>query len=616
MEDLLGAQAGAVFEARLDHECEVSVAALQAGDHVAAAERDGQQVGGDACRALRGREAFGVRGAELEDADEPVPEHHRREDDAGEAARREEPRRSGAVQPDVPAGSGGHGEATGHGRGRWCVLVHAPRAAVVGRIPSGVPGGEGLGDAVVHAIQGAGGDLRVRSQRLQGRKRKGLGVHRRRADAEPGDEVVELRDAAGKHPGVVLASQREGRRGRGGLDERELVSIEAPLRGVAVDLEQSDHPVTEMDGRRVNAVCSPLVAPDQMRPGRLPGGEIVDRHRRSGDERRRGLAEVGRRVQKASQRGRPFCGGYGHRLEGVGVLVVAQYVAGHGAQLVAQPFCEGSQELFGPQGALAWSRARVVRKARLLLSLRVLLARDEPRGLAGHELGERHVRAAEGPRRARLDEFHDGAVAAIGRQRHRQNRDVAALSVDLGVGALEEVGRGKIGDHQPAARAEHLSHRRKRLAGPGHLVGGASAGPALCTEDAESATTCGDRDPAVGHAYALRRDTGEGQEGSAQVFRGEGPCREVRPTGGDTRRYAAPTLRAHEGFHVGAPVAAMTAGAAIAGQPAGVAPPPERVEAHAELRRRLAEAEPVLSVRTSYAHGGKGAGVSGRSEVP
>ena len=70
-----------------------------------------------------------------------------------------------------------------------------------------------------------------------------------------------------------------------------------------------------------------------------------------------------------------------------------------------------------------------------------------------------------------------------------------------------------------------------------------------------------------------------------------------------------------ERLDVSAPVTAVSAGAAVARQLAGVAPAAQRVEADAELRRRFAEAEPAFAVRSSYAHTGGVVGVAGRSEV-
>ena len=85
VEDIVGAEAGRVFEPRLDDQREVPVAPLQAGDHVAAAEGHGEEVGGD-LGDVPGRGQSGrIGGAQLERADQPVPEDDRRQHDAVQA---------------------------------------------------------------------------------------------------------------------------------------------------------------------------------------------------------------------------------------------------------------------------------------------------------------------------------------------------------------------------------------------------------------------------------------------------------------------------------------------------------------------------------------------------
>ena len=144
VEDLVRAEAGGVLEARLDDQREVPVAALQAGDHVAAAERDRQEVGGHLGDVLGGGQPLRRGRAELEHADQAVPEHDGRQDDAGEAPCREESRVavSGSIC-GAPASAGDHhGCAAGHRLRRRRVVAQAPRLAAVDRVAADVAGGE------------------------------------------------------------------------------------------------------------------------------------------------------------------------------------------------------------------------------------------------------------------------------------------------------------------------------------------------------------------------------------------------------------------------------------------------------------------------------------------
>ena len=121
VQDLVGAEAGGVLEARLHHEREVPVPPLQAGDDVAAAEGDGEQVGGHLGDVRRGREAVRRGRAELEDADEAVPEH-----DGGQ---------DGAVKTALASGSGRRRPASAVARRR------PRRPRVRGRRPPAAAGG-------------------------------------------------------------------------------------------------------------------------------------------------------------------------------------------------------------------------------------------------------------------------------------------------------------------------------------------------------------------------------------------------------------------------------------------------------------------------------------------
>ena len=225
VKDVVGAQEGAVLEAGLDDEGEVAVAALQPGD--ARRRCRGRRRAGRRRRAPRPRRSArpsASRRAELEDADEPVPEHDRREDDAGEAARREEPRASRRR----PARRSGRDRRSPGGRRSQ----RPPRA----RTPPGATGGRRRPDSLRRPRRG-----RARRRR----RRRDTGCRRRVARAPAASAGSRARETrrpiAGERmlspamrssswatrrastPGVALASERQGRRGRGGLDERELV---------------------------------------------------------------------------------------------------------------------------------------------------------------------------------------------------------------------------------------------------------------------------------------------------------------------------------------------------------------------------------------------------------
>ncbi len=281
-------------------------------------------------------------------------------------------------------------------------------------------------------------------------------------------------------------------------------------------------------------------------------------------------------------------------------------------RLVTQTLDERAEEILCPEGGRPRRRGRLVRECRRRSGPTLgLPGRDESRGLASHEFGERHARAVERARRARLDEFHDGADASVGVQRQRENGRVAPLPVDRGVAAVQEAGRGEVGDDQPTTRAEDFSDRRKWVSGAGHVLFDSPAGPAVCAQDTKASVVRAEGDPAGGHAHALGGDARESEQRCLQVNRVEWDGLQICSPGMDGGDRPAPVLDVEQGLHVGAPVATMAAGAAVAGDLAGIAPPPERVQAHAEFLRRLTEAEPVISVRSSYLHGGQGSGVGG-----
>ena len=602
VEDLVRAEAGGVFEARLDDQGEVSIAALQARDHVTAAERDRQEVGGDLGDVLGRGQPLTCGGAELEHSHEAIPEDDGGEDDAGESSACQEALRRLGRHLRRAGVRGDHERCAACDRqAGGGVVAQAPLPAVVDGVASHVAGGERAGDCAGDPVHGAGVEVGTRAQRLQCRQHQRLGVHRRRAHAEPGDQVIQVGDPASEHGWVEVSGQRKGGRCRHRVHECSLFLVRRPPSLAAVHLDESRRGVAEVDGRGVQALGSALLATDEVRAGDVEPGQVRERDRLAGEEGRGRGAEVGGRVQQAAQRGRITSRRRRDRLERIGVAVVPEDVAGHGAQLVAQAIGEGDKQVLGPLSESCPARHRLLSQAGLRLRVPgVFTVRQQTRGVARHEFSERDIRAGERARRARFHELQDGLVAAVDRERHRQDGRVAALAQQLSLAALEQVRRRQVGDHDPAAGTEHLSDGGQRLAGDFFLeVRPALTRPAVCAEDAEASAPVGQREPALRHADAFGGHAGQREQGRAQrIVVGRGP----RAGGGPSLLVAGALFGAQQPLYVGAPVPPVAAGAAVAREPAGVAPPSQRVEAHAQLRRGFAEAEPAFSVCSSYAH--------------
>ena len=204
--------------------------------------------------------------------------------------------------------------------------------------------------------------------------------------AEPGDEVVELRHPPREDGRIVLPCESERRCSRRRFGQGELLPVGRPRRVSAVDLDEADHLLAEVDRRGVHAPRAALLPAHQVRSRRLDRGEVADEHRVAGGERVGGRAEVGDGVGEAAER-RRFAGrGCGHRLECPGVAVVAKDVAGDGAQLVPQPAGEREQQVLRPRrglrlvgdDAVGQGAARLLMPARRLLVARAAWPPAEP----------------------------------------------------------------------------------------------------------------------------------------------------------------------------------------------------------------------------------------------
>ena len=242
---------------------------------------------------------------------------------------------------------------------------------------------------------------------------------------EPGDQVVELRDAPGEDGGVVLVRQRERRCGRRRVDESLLLPAQPPARLPAVQLEEADDFVAQPDGGRVHAPRPALFAADEVRAGGVDRGQVVDGHRLARDQRGRRFAELRHGVREAAKRRRFTGGGGSDRLQRARVAVEPQDVASDGAQFVAEPVGESEQQVLGPRCEGSRPRDALVGKpgGRLAVSAGV---HEEVRRLARHELREGDVGAAEGTLRTGFDQFQHRADAALHGHRHGEDGGVTA----------------------------------------------------------------------------------------------------------------------------------------------------------------------------------------------
>ena len=244
------------------------------------------------------------------------------------------------------------------------------------------------------------------------------------------------------------------------------------------------------------------------------------------------------------------------------------------------------------------------------------IARHEALRLPGHELGEGDVGAGEGARCTGIGELHDAHMAATDDEGKHEQGSFALRPVGVSGGAGKHDGRAQIGDHQPASAVQDL-RRRGSVLEPNDLRGGGQPlGAAVCGDDAQSVFPHEEGEHAGGGRDAIGGDLGQHRQRRAQKAEVAGARGEGRKQTGSAGGLALATLRAKQSLDVGAPVAPVSPGAAEADQLAGVTPSSQGVEAHAECRRRLAEAQPVLSVGFSYAHsGGLSAGL-GTGKLP
>ena len=468
----------------------------------------------------RGSQAGGGGGAELEDSDESVPEHDGRQDDAVEAAACEKAGdrfmlgRVGSVDGED------HGRTARHGAGRRWVLAELPPAAPVDRVPAAIAGRERGGAVAVDPVDRTGVEARPCAQCSESGQDERFRVHRRRVHAESGDEIVQLLDTPCEDGGVVIPGQGERRRCRRRLDQRVLLAIRRPGCVLAVDLEETDHVVAEVDRRGIHALRATLVAADQVGSNRLDRGQVADQHGLAGRERGGDRAEVRDGVEEATQR-RSIAGRRGgHRLEGLGLAVVTEDVAGDGAQFMAQPGGQGEQQVLRPRRGrrLVGEDAVGQDVAQLVVRGGSIVVGEQASRLAGHELGEGHIGAGEGARRSRLHELEHRAVPAADCERDGEDGGVSALSQCLRLRPLEQVRRSQIGDDESPSGLEHFPYRRQRSPREAFVFGGgAVAGPAACSEDRERVVSLGQRDPAGGHSDTLGRHARQSEQLRAPI---------------------------------------------------------------------------------------------------
>ena len=374
--------------------------------------------------------------------------------------------------------------------------------------------------------------------------------------------------------------------------------------------------MAEVDRRRVHASRAALVPAHQVRSRRLDRGEVTDQHRVARGERGGGRAEVRDGVEQATQRRGIADRRRGHRFERSGLAVVAEDVAGDGAQFVAQPAGEREQQVLGPQpglrlvgedaigqgvAQLVVSRPRRSSESsraawRAMNSAKVTLAPVKARGaldstssrtaLFRPSTASGTARTAASPRWRSVSASDRSSRLVDPRSAMTSRRPVCSTSRTVGSGLS---GRPSSSEGAPtplrlrAVRTVNTSSPSGR-----EILHSVTPTPSAATR--ARASSGARRSPATCGAGAMRAAS--------------------RPRGRGGR-----ILGAQQRLDVGAPVAAMSARTAVAGQLAGVAPAAQRVEADAKLRRRFAEAEPAIAVRSSYAHTGGEVEVAGRSEV-
>ena len=364
-------------------------------------------------------------------------------------------------------------------------------------------------------------------------------------------------------------------------------------------------------------------APDAVPRRRSPARSWIE-HRIAGGERRGGRAEVGRRVEQAAQR-RRFAGrGRRHRLERVG----ARGRSG-GCRRRRRAVRGAAGRRGGRSRSCGLRRGRGCagdgcRRAGCCPAGSSPAPSSSERSLAAWRAmnsAKVDVGAGEGARRSRLDELEHRAVPADRRRAARRGwpRRRAGGATSASARSSRLVG-AKVGDHEPAAGAQHLPDGRAADSRRALILGGRAAACAGCVRVRTRnvvvalwrARSCTRSRPTP--SAATRARVSRGARRSRLVRTRRGGCRDRRLLGRVRRRRV---FGAQQRLDVAAPVAPVAARTAVAGQLAGVAPAPQRVEADAELGRRFAEAEPAFAVRSSYAHvPGGGSGLPDAQKFP
>lgn len=198
--------------------------------------------------------------------------------------------------------------------------------------------------------------------------------------------------------------------------------------------------------------------------------------------------------------------------------VVAAGVTGGRLALVLHAVARGDQE------ALRFGRTsrRVITCAERQSARRIFVGRDvvdeETRSVAGGEFCEGDVGAAEGARRARLDELEHGPDAAAGDHRDGEQRRLAEPSVRFRRVAWEGRGCGEIAHGQATPGTQDLDRGRAggRFAGSRTTAFAASAEATLAQHHG-AVLAVGDGDPASVDSEGRCGEVDQRQEGGAEV---------------------------------------------------------------------------------------------------
>ena len=604
MQHLVGAETRRVLETRFDHQRKVSVAALQTVDDVAAAQRRGKAVRHDIQDRPPRVEAGGLRRAGLQEADHSVAVPERTEHRTGQAAILQEvPRRI------IQARAVGHRDrrtaGDGLGRRRRCAEGEA-----LGHGPAGRRPGSRHEARVLEMIERAGADVGVFGEGVQRSMDERLSVRLQRVSGEIGDDPIEPCQTPRQHGFIAAVSQRQGAHGGGGLDKRELARLIARVTR-AVDLEQSDRLVAQAQPRSDDAdgLGRPAARRCDCRGGFAPRQEPLDRLS-AGDDRRESV-DSGGIVDKALGGGR--LAGCGHE-QGHGPVrrVIRRDVACESAELGAQAFAYRTQQAqpIDRTGRVwrrhdhGWRRGDRqshggIERRDLMRRRSAFVARNKVAGLSRKEFGEHDVGAGEGARSTALRQLHDAGDAPRADHRQRQDGPVTAPAIGLGSRRRHQVRSVEIGDDHASARAQHLAGDPVILRA-GRSAVARQAVAAVVAGDDEGVIARRQQEPAGAHTHAVRSETRHRGERSLQPGRlpALGVARLVR----DVERRVAGGLRAKERLNIATTVPAVTAGTAVAGELACIAPAPQCVDADAEERRRLTQAQPAISVRATDPH--------------